>query len=64
MATNPLEFAQQVRTEAGKITWPSRGETITTTIFVIILVLLAGLFLFGVDQTLSYIIKTILSFSA
>jgi len=64
MATNPLEFVQQVRVEAGKIVWPSRGETITTTIFVIILVLLAGLFLFVVDQTLSYIIKWILSLTA
>jgi len=64
MATNPLEFAQQVRGEAGKIVWPSRAETITTTIFVIILVLLAGLFLFAVDQILSFIIKFILSYTA
>ena len=62
MATNPLEFIQQTRTEAGKVVWPTRGETIATTIFVIILVLLAGLFLFAVDQTLSFIIKWILSF--
>jgi len=61
MATNPLEFLQQTRTEAGKISWPSRAETITTTIFVIILVLLAGLFLFTVDQTLSFIINRVLS---
>ena len=64
MATNPLEFVQQVRVEAGKIVWPSRAETITTTIFVIILVLLAGLFLFAVDQILSFIIKFILSYTA
>ena len=64
MATNPLEFLQQVRAEGGKVTWPSRAETITTTIFVIILVLLAGLFLFAVDQTLSYLIKLIFSFTS
>jgi len=64
MATNPLEFIQQTRTEASKVVWPSRGETIATTVFVIILVLLAGLFLFAVDQTLSIIIKWILSFGA
>ena len=64
MATNPLEFIQQVRVEGGKIVWPSRGETVTTTIFVIILVLLAGLFLFVVDEILSYIIKWILSITA
>ena len=64
MAINPLEFLQQTRTEASKITWPSRAETMTTTIFVIILVLLAGLFLFAVDQTLSFIVNRVLSLTA
>jgi preprotein translocase subunit SecE len=64
MAFNPFEFAQETRSEVSKITWPTRNETVLTTVFVIIMVLLAGLFLFAVDQTLSYLIKTILSFSA
>jgi preprotein translocase subunit SecE len=64
MAFNPFEFAQETRTEISKITWPTRNETILTTVFVIIMVVLAGLFLFVVDQTLSYVIKTILSYSA
>jgi len=64
MAFNPFEFAQETRTEVTKITWPSRNETILTTVFVIIMVLLAGLFLFLVDQALSRTIQWILSFSA
>jgi len=64
MAFNPFEFAQQTRTEIAKITWPSRAETITTTIFVIILVLIAGLFLFAVDQILSFIVQRVLSLTA
>ena len=64
MATNPLEFIQQVRVEAGKIAWPSRAETVTTTVFVIILVLFAGLFLFAVDFILGALIKWVLSFTA
>ena len=64
MATNPFEFMQQTRAEIAKITWPSRAETITTTIFVIILVLIAGLFLFAVDQVLSYIVNRVLSLTA
>jgi preprotein translocase subunit SecE len=64
MAINPFEFAQQTRTEISKITWPSRAETLTTTIFVIALVLIAGLFLFAVDQALSYIVNRVLSFTA
>jgi preprotein translocase subunit SecE len=64
MAFNPFEFLQETRTEIAKITWPTRNETILTTVFVIIMVLLAGLFLFLVDQVLSKSIQWILSFSA
>ena len=64
MAFNPFEFLQETRTEVAKVTWPTRNETILTTVFVIIMVIMAGLFLFAVDQTLSFVIKQILSFSA
>ena len=30
--TNPFEFLQQVRTEVAKVTWPTRRETVITTI--------------------------------
>ena len=30
--TNPFEFLQQVRTEVAKVTWPTRRETVVTTI--------------------------------
>ena len=64
MATNPFEFVQQTRSEIAKITWPSRNETMLTTLFVIIMVLLAGAFLFLVDQALSRIVAWVLSFTA
>jgi preprotein translocase subunit SecE len=35
--TNPFEFFQQVRQETSKVTWPTRRETIITTIMVLIL---------------------------
>ncbi|HET6376358.1 MAG TPA: preprotein translocase subunit SecE, partial [Methylocella sp.] len=28
---NPLEFLQEVRAEAAKVTWPTRRETFITT---------------------------------
>ena len=28
---NPFEFLQQVRSEASKVVWPSRRETLVTT---------------------------------
>ena len=61
MAFNPFEFLQETRAEVAKVTWPTRQETLVTTIFVIIMVILAGLFLFLTDQVLSYVINFILS---
>ncbi|MEM9495916.1 MAG: preprotein translocase subunit SecE [Pseudomonadota bacterium] len=58
--TNPLEFLQQVRAEASKVTWTSRNETMVSTIMVLIMVAIMSIFFFVVDQTLRYGICTIL----
>jgi preprotein translocase subunit SecE len=61
MATNPFTFLQEVRTEAGKVTWPSRRETMITTILVIIMVVFASIFFVAVDQTLRLFVRFILA---
>ena len=48
--TSPGEFLRQVRTEAAKIHWPTRQETITTAIFVGIMMLLLAMFFLGIDS--------------
>jgi len=60
--TNPIEFVDQVKTETKKVTWPTRKETITSTIAVFIMVTLASLFLFFADQILAFIVNFILDF--
>ena len=35
---NPLKFVQEVRDETSKVTWPTRNETLVTTVMVFILV--------------------------
>jgi preprotein translocase subunit SecE len=52
--TNPFEFIQQVRAETAKVTWPTRNETIVTTIMVFIMAILAAIFFFLVDQVLGW----------
>ncbi len=52
--TNPFEFLQQVRAEASKVTWPTRRETIVTTVMVLIMVTLAALFFLLADKVLSW----------
>ena len=58
--TNPFEFLQQVRAEGSKVTWPSRKETIITTVMVFVMVVLASLFFLVVDLVLSSGVRMVL----
>ena len=58
--TSPGEFIRQVRAEAGKVVWPSRKETMTTAVMVVIMTTLLALFFFGVDSAFSAIVQTLL----
>lgn len=50
MATiNPLQFINQVRAEVSKIAWPTRRETVLTTVMVFIMAALAAVFFAIVD---------------
>jgi preprotein translocase subunit SecE len=57
---NPLKFAQEVRAETSKVTWPTRNETLVTTVMVFILVFLASVFFFVADQILNWIVTLLL----
>jgi preprotein translocase subunit SecE len=50
-------FAQEAWQEAGRVSWPSRKETIQTTAIVFAFVTIMALFLFSVDTTLAWIVK-------
>ena len=56
-----MEFIRQVRQETSKVTWPSRREPIVSTGMVFVMVILAALFFFAVDQVLSFGVKAIFS---
>ena len=57
---SPSEYVNQVRREAGKVVWPTRKETVTTAIMVLILTLALALFFFAVDAGFSSIVKSLL----
>jgi preprotein translocase subunit SecE len=59
---NPFEFLQEVRAEGSKVTWPTRRETIVTTIMVFIFVLITSVFFFVTDQVLRFAMGTFLNF--
>ena len=52
-------FGQEAWQEAGKVSWPTRKETIQTTGVVFAFVVLMALFLFAVDTSLAWVIKLI-----
>ena len=52
LAVDPVKFLREVRAEVGKVTWPSRKETLITTGLVFALSALAALFFFVADQVI------------
>ena len=47
--TTPVQFLQQVRNETSKVTWPTRRETVITTIMVFMFVVASSLCFMVVD---------------
>lgn len=50
-------FAQEAWAEAGRVSWPTRKETMQTTMVVFAFVVIMALFLFAVDATLAWLVK-------
>lgn len=59
--TSPGEFLRQVRTEASKVVWPTREETVRTSIFVFIMMVILSLFFLGVDSGFGAIVSWLLT---
>jgi len=57
---SPVKYLGQVRQEGRKVVWPSWTEVYKTTILVMIMVAIMGLFFFVVDWALANIVQLIL----
>jgi preprotein translocase subunit SecE len=60
MVANAVQFFRDVRSELRKVTFPSRKETLASTVVVLIAVFAVALYLGLVDFVLSMIISSIL----
>jgi len=58
---NPLKFLQEVRQETAKVTWPTRQETMISTVMVLIFVALASIFFLVADQVIAWGVQLMLS---
>lgn len=59
--TSPGEFMRQVQAEARKVYWPSRQETVTTAIFVAIMMVILAVFFLGIDSIFGAAVRWLLS---
>ena len=57
---SPFKFLQEVRSETQKVTWPTRRETLITTLMVFIMASVAGIFFFVADQIIRYLVTLVL----
>jgi len=60
MATTPVTFLKEVRDELRKVVWPTRDEVIRLTSVVIIVSLIVGFFLGGLDYVFTKLITLII----
>ncbi len=57
--TRSRRFLTEVRAELGRVTWPTRREVWATTLVVLLVSILFGLYLYGVDLILSWIVTMV-----
>ncbi len=57
---SPFKFLQEVRSETDKVTWPTRRETMITTIMVFVMVAIAAILFLVADQFIRVAITFVL----
>jgi preprotein translocase subunit SecE len=55
-----VSFLQDSRTEVRKMVWPSRTETLQTTLIVFLVIIVVGIFLWLLDMFLGWLIQYII----
>ena len=55
-----VQFLREVKMELKKVTWPSRKQTIGSTVVVLVLVTIIAFFLGAIDIGLSSLVKVVL----
>ncbi|MCK5543151.1 MAG: preprotein translocase subunit SecE [Desulfobacterales bacterium] len=56
-----IEYLQEVQSELKKVTWPTRKQTLGTTLVVIVLVVIVSIFLGLFDMGFSKLIQAVLA---
>ena len=62
--TSLTDFVSETRNEIAKVSWPTRKETVMTTVAIVVMALVAGVFFLGVDTALGYVISRVLGMNS
>ena len=54
-----ITYFRGVRTEWGKITWPERHQVVVETCFVIAIVIIFTMYIYGIDKIFEQLFKLI-----
>lgn len=57
---DPVSFLREVRTELNKVVWPTRQQAIQMTIVVIVVSILVGVYVGGLDLVFTSAMNTII----
>lgn len=57
---NPAKFIREVRQEMDKVIWPTRKETVVSTVMVLALVSVAAMFFVVVDRLIGTVVRAII----
>ena len=60
MLAKTRNFLQEVKVELGKVTWPTRKETVATAWIVVVIIVLISLYLGACDVVLAKLMRLIL----
>ena len=55
-------FLHEVRVEMRQVTWPTRREVFVTTWVVMVTVAFFGIFFFGVDSSVSWLVQRVIKY--
>jgi preprotein translocase subunit SecE len=61
---SPFKFLQEVRDETDKVTWPTRRETVITTIMVFIMVAISSVFFLIADQIIRLFVTFVIGIAS
>ena len=55
-----IELIKQARIEMRKVVWPTRQETLQTTLIVVLVILVMSLVLWGLDSLLGFLVSSLI----